>query len=422
MLNHNSHALGTSGLRRHVCAILPGQTKLVVKQTALPASAKQDTTEKCVTLCCKDIRPYDVVAGDGFVNIVQHFVNLGAKYGRFNVKDVLPHPTTVSRNVVKTAQAMKGSVAEEIKPIIEAYGCAITTDIWTEDYHKTSYISSTIHYTNNDFGLVSRVLFAAPFENGTPKTQDNIRNLLFQRLAAFGIDASLLASRVVFVTDRGANIVAALRAYTRLNCNAHILNVVLSSAFAPAVLDKTPALSELLSTAKKLVKYFKHSGLQNSLDTSLKQSIETRWNSNYEMLESILTQYDAVSQLLVANNQYERLAPINADTLKTVVKFLQKFKEATNLLEGNNDITASLALPWSIKLIEHCQEHTTSPLLSEVAKVCVSRLLELMGTSTYAPNKSLHMLFRIATFLKPKLRLLRMLGPDARDDVVRSMY
>ena len=51
-----------------------------------------------------------------------------------------------------------------------------------------------------------------------------------------------------------------------------------------------------------------------------------------------------------------------------------------------------------ITLIEHCQAHGTSPLLSEVAKVGVSRLQELMGTSTYTPNKSLHMLYRYVCF------------------------
>ncbi|KAJ8356691.1 hypothetical protein SKAU_G00194850 [Synaphobranchus kaupii] len=155
------------------------------------------------------------------------------------------------RHVEGRAQALQASVAAEIKPIIEKYGCAITTDIWTEDYHKTSFISSTIHYTDNGFGLVSRVLFAAPFEDGVSKTGENIRNLLFQKLCALGIDTSLLVGRAVFVTDRGANIIAALRGYTRLNCNAHILNVILSSACAPAVLAKTPELSELLTSAKK---------------------------------------------------------------------------------------------------------------------------------------------------------------------------
>ncbi|GAA6104231.1 uncharacterized protein LOC115246885 [Tachysurus ichikawai] len=149
------------------------------------------------------------------------------------------HLQPLCLDIEEKAQALQSSVATEIKSIIETYGCAITTDIWTEDYHKTSFISSTIHYTNNDFVLVSRVLFA-PFENGVSKTDDNIRNLLFQKLRAFGIDMSLLVGHVVFVTDRGANIVSALRGYTRLNCNAHILNVILSSAFAPNVLAKTP--------------------------------------------------------------------------------------------------------------------------------------------------------------------------------------
>ena len=202
----------------------------------------------------------------------------------------------------------------------------------------------------------------------------HIRSLLFQKLREFGIDASLLSGRAVFITDRGANIVAALRGYTRLNCNAHILNVTLSSAFAPRVLAETTELSELLTNAKKLVKYFKHSGLQNSLKKSLKQSIETRWNSNYDMLDSILQQYEEISTLLLSNNQYERVAQINANTLKTVVAFLKLFKDATNDLESDNCTpSASLPLPWSVRLIEHCQAASLEPLLSEVAScVCLT--------------------------------------------------
>ncbi|KAI2646914.1 Transposable element Hobo transposase [Labeo rohita] len=340
----------------------------------LPTHIKQETIEKCVEVCCLDIRPYDFVAGKGFVDISQHFVDVAAKYGKFDVKHVLPHPTTVSRHVKGRVQVLQASVAAEIKPIIETYGCAITTDIWTEDYHKTSFISGTIHYTNNNFDLVSRVLFGAPFESGVSKTGENIRSLLFQKLCEFGIDASLLSGRVVFVTDRGANIVAALRGYTRLNCNAHILNITLSSAFAPDVLAESTELSELLTSAKKLVKYFKHSGLQNSLKKSLKQSIETRWNSNYEMLDSILQQHEEICTLLLKNNQYERITQISANTLKTVA-FLKLFKEATNDLESDNSTpSASLPLPWSVKLIEHCQAAMLESLLSGVANVCASRL------------------------------------------------
>lgn len=307
MFVYNGHKSGTSALRRHTCTVLCGQSKLSFPHKALSAYVKQETTEKCVALCCKDFRLCDFVAGKGFVDIVQHFVNVAAKYGTFHVSDSLPHPTTVSQHIEGKAQALQSSVAMEIKPIIETYGCAITTDIWTEDYHKTSFISSTIHYTNDDFAFVLRVLFAAPFENGVSKTGENIRNLLFQKLRAFGIDTSLLVGHVVFVTDRGANVVAALHGYTRLNCKLCILNVILSCAFAP------------------------------------------------------------------------------------------------DLESENSSPSASLALPWSVRHLEHCQAASLEPVLSEVASVCASCLEEVMGTSDTSANP-LHMIYRIATFLTPKMR------------------
>lgn len=96
----------------------------------------------------------------------------------------------------------------------------------------------------------------------------------------------------MFVIDHGANIVVALRGCSSLHCNIHILNVVLSSAFAPTVLAKTPELFELLINAKQLVEYLKHLGLQKSLKEILKPSVETRRNSNSDMLNYTLEQYE----------------------------------------------------------------------------------------------------------------------------------
>ncbi|XP_056102454.1 uncharacterized protein LOC130081774 [Rhinichthys klamathensis goyatoka] len=138
------------------------------------------------------------------------------------------------------------------------------------------------------------------------------------------------------------------------------------------------------------------------------------------MLDSILQQHEEISTILLKNNQYERIAQINANTLKTVVAFLKLFKEATNDLESDNSTpSASLPLPWSVKLIEHCQAAMLEPLLSGVADVCASRLEELMGTSNTSALP-LHMMYRIATLLTPKMRMLRMLPPDEKDDVVKG--
>lgn len=57
----------------------------------------------------------------------------------------------------------------------------------------------------------------------------------------------------------------ALRGYTRLNCTVHILNMTLSSAFGPAVMEMSPETAGLLTDVNKLLTYFKHSEQQGKL-------------------------------------------------------------------------------------------------------------------------------------------------------------
>ncbi|KAF3840348.1 hypothetical protein F7725_019065 [Dissostichus mawsoni] len=58
------------------------------------------------------------------------------------------------------------------------------------------------------------------------KTSDNIKPAIIQALRRYSIEDFF--TKLVYVTDRGSNIVAALRSVTRLSCAAHILNTVLA--------------------------------------------------------------------------------------------------------------------------------------------------------------------------------------------------
>ena len=129
--------------------------------------------------------------------------------------------------------------------------------------------------------------------------------------------------------------VASLCGFTRLNCSAHVLNSVLSRALWPAVMGQVPEPAQLITNTKKLVSHFKHSGLQVKLTKSLKQSVETRWNSTVDMLDSVSQQYDAVTTILLDNNHYDKVGCIN-NTLGSLVAFLKPFKDATNDLESDN--------------------------------------------------------------------------------------
>lgn len=71
-------------------------------------------------------------------------------------------------------------------------------------------------------------------------------------MTKFGLDAMSL-SRIVWVTDHGSNIVVALRPYQRLDCQDHVLNMVLCHGLDGAALA-IEDIAETLTAAKSLVR------------------------------------------------------------------------------------------------------------------------------------------------------------------------
>ena len=99
---HHSHHSGTSTLNRHRCGETVrnknndvSQSKMGVflnqPTSKIPAAAKAEVTDSCVDMCCKDLRPFDIVSGEGFRRFGQALINIGARYGRVDVASVLAH-------------------------------------------------------------------------------------------------------------------------------------------------------------------------------------------------------------------------------------------------------------------------------------------------------------------------------------------
>lgn len=372
------------------------------------AAIKKLTTAKLVEFCAKDLRPFEIVLGEGFKKLIQHIWSMGAIYGDMDVSCILPHPTTISRNVA----AIKEKKQQKILPVIEDAiirgECSATTDMWTEDYKKNHFLTMTAHYFDENFTLKRKVLFTSLFKH-KKKSGMNIRKELKNRFKKLGWNPKLLR-KISFVTDQGSNVVKALtKPYTRDNCRAHLLNTILRNTFEseslPLVFTKT------LGNCKKIVRYLKQSGKSNELSKGVVQECNTRWNYKLDMLNSVVERYQEILALLSVE-QREKWS-IDMELANDMVKFLTPFKEACKSMEGDTYPTANKILWWWGDLSEHLsnENYVRTPM----------KALVRIANKFFHKKYSVNMTNKIACFLDPRYRGLKMLTDDDRDEVYNEI-
>ncbi|KAH9629662.1 hypothetical protein HF086_001133 [Spodoptera exigua] len=173
----------------------------------------------------------------------------------------LPARKTLSKSLIpkiynETVELMKSK-------LVSAKAASVTTDGWTSDYTKDSYIAVTAHYMNEDMELSSYLLECVQYEESVLilytfylfHTSENLSEFLKDCFRRWDIDYKVSA----VVSDNAANITAAIR-----------------------------------------------------LELMLKQDVETRWNSTFQMLDGLIKIKEAVvsatfslrSDLLITSEEF----------------------------------------------------------------------------------------------------------------------
>ncbi|KAL4113024.1 hypothetical protein QTP88_016728 [Uroleucon formosanum] len=215
----------TATLSRHRCNLGVGSKEKIdayfeimnKKKKDIPKKLKDETIEKCVKYCSMDIKPMYSIESEGFKQFGQFLLDVGAKYGKIDIADILPHPTTVSRHIETTTKEIRNNIFKDLFFIIEKKYCASTCDLWTDNFRQ--------------------------FPMNESKTGENIRRFLFNFFFQISDVANKpssndLMSSITFVTDQGSNMLNALRNTNRLNCSAHLLNTVLRNLFDMKYLEQ----------------------------------------------------------------------------------------------------------------------------------------------------------------------------------------
>ncbi|KAG1945207.1 zinc finger BED domain-containing protein 1-like [Pimephales promelas] len=154
--------------------------------------------------------------------------------------------------------------------------------------------------------------------------------------------------------QKWANMVRALElnSWTRLQCFGHRLHLAIEKS------AKDPRVERITSICKKVVSTFSFSWKKKreliKAQTELKlpqhkliTESPTRWGSRLNMIERVLDQEKAISQVLKADRKARHLVPSwqDIDVMESVKKALSPLRDFTDALSGEDYVSVSYIKP-----------------------------------------------------------------------------
>ncbi|XP_058817549.1 uncharacterized protein LOC131680853 [Topomyia yanbarensis] len=195
--------------------------------------------EALMYMVAKDNLPLRTVERSGFLRFCKSAVPLYK----------LPSRRTLTRMLNNKFEVQKDAVREHLSAV-DNY--SLTADVWTDSCNNVSFLGMTVHYLNGNV-MQSIALVARPLEGS--HTKEHLAAEIHSLCTEWWIDVLKIS---VFVTDGGANIVAAAKAVVgekrHFVCVDHTL-----SRMTTVAIENSPLFDELLIRIRGIVTYFKRS-------------------------------------------------------------------------------------------------------------------------------------------------------------------
>lgn len=276
------------------------------------------------------------------------------------------------------------------------------------------------------FFILFRKLFKILLEKLFQVTEDQkthtlLQQYLFDKLNEYGITNDQIRTNVYFITDRGSNM-KAMRDIGRFNCQAHLLNNVVQDMCGEE------EVVQIIANVENLVKYLKKSCLNHHNDISVHQKSSTRWNSITKMFVSVVESYENIYRTLeerkntgiaLHKNCLAKIECIKKSTLIKLIDLLQPFKEWTDMIEGEKNVTIYHVWPTHVKMRNHLSmsfdpemEGDADFQLIEAMKARGRTYIDKIEEDIKPQNEHL-----MAVALHPKMKKLRKMDTIERNEI-----
>ena len=301
-------------------------------------------------MLARDNLPFSFVEGEGF----RYFC--AAHCSKYNIKGRRCFSRKVCPLLYENLKRTMDSLLE--KELAGCHSVAFTADEWTSKALH-GYLALTIHYINEDFQLRKFTVACRSTEGWTTDIGKVtlVNNMIEDIPSIHGRQTTKIV-----VTDGAMNktMKEASKVNVNINCMAHIINNTLKDAFEiHEVLDLVKRVKDLCAATRKSLKktnLIREKCNELEIDfVKLVQPVETRWNSMFYSMESIVRIRRALKELLdegrfdetfMAKIPTERMF----DSMGEMLKPLKIIQDALLKVQADNQPTLQHALPCILNL------------------------------------------------------------------------
>ncbi|XP_064468535.1 E3 SUMO-protein ligase ZBED1-like [Ornithodoros turicata] len=362
-----------------------------------------------------DLQPYSIVQDRGFQELLAEAVPHYEPPSRTTLSWTL-----IPRLYHETRSKVQAELDAALGDGVESM--SFTSDMWTSQAND-SYISLTCHFTDANFTVKRYSLDTSLFSGRHTAAQ--IAEVLDNLVQSWNIPDDEFP--VYIVTDNARNFRAAARELPWIErpCFAHSLQLAIQT-----VKEQTPVLGTLLRKARAIVGHYKHSPqAQERLDNYQKktwntplhliQDVETRWNSEYNMLSTLLELRGPVT-VDMANSEciVDCFTGAEWRLAADYVQVLKPLAQATTEAEGEKYPTLSCQVPTLYCIIQSLR---TTCRTKMTADGCAFAANVEKSLRTRFPDYDMDKDACVAMFCDPRYKLVVFHEDSAREEWLKSV-
>lgn len=346
----------------------------------------------------KDNLPLNTTEKEGFKYLMKIIAPLYQMPGRKKITEIIDQKYDILSSIFKRK--------------MQTVPCfTLTTDIWTETMTTKSFLGVTCHFW---FNQNVNSMTVGVFEMADRHTSQYLAEYLSNVCEEWNI----LNSKVTcIVTDNGSNIVKAISdtfgKNRHLPCFAHTLDLVASK-----ITNDIDHIKNIIEKVKSIVTYFKQSVVaadelrkvqlsENIL--KLIQSVPTRWNSQFYMLERFVKLYEYVAPILLKNSKSPPIIDAtDLEIIKEIITILAPIESVSKEISGEKYLTASKIIPIVKCLLKKFENISPqSETVGELKDLTMTEISRRFGSLEQVT------LLAVSSILDPRFKRLHFQSPVA---------